>query len=104
MDGAKPPVQVAVDFIAHTKWHLLLHAKNQAICHKAFLVLEQIQMFEPWSRPRRPHHVSFHLRILSSCPEGDSLILVSRRSPGRPESRNRRSVDWVKPKRTGSSG
>src|SRR5438067_13378820 len=69
MDGAKPPLQVAVDFIAHTKWHLLLHPKNQAICHKTFLLLEHIQMFEPCSRPRRPHHMAFHLQILSSCPD-----------------------------------
>src|SRR5579884_2355665 len=69
MDGANPPVQVAVNFVAHTKWHLLLHTKNQAICHNAFSLLDQIQMFEPWSHPGRPHHVSFHLRILSSCPD-----------------------------------
>jgi hypothetical protein len=63
MDGAKPPLRVAMDFIAHTKWHLFLHTKNPAIRHNAFLLLDQIQMFEPWSCPRRPHHVSFHLQI-----------------------------------------
>jgi len=45
MDGAQPPVQVAVDFIVDAEWRLLLYTKNHAICHNTFLLLEQMQMF-----------------------------------------------------------
>src|SRR5437016_431300 len=50
----------------------------------------------------RPQHVCWDLHHLIAVLVGDSLIFFSRRSPGRPGSRNRRWVDWGKPRRTES--
>jgi hypothetical protein len=51
---------------------------------------------QPRSRPASAWH--------HDTPSHRGMTFLSRRSPGRPGSRNRRSVDWGKPRRTGSSG
>src|SRR5260370_24514104 len=71
----------AMNFIAHAKRLLLLHSKNQATCHNALLLLQQREMFQPWSRPGEPHHVLFHVPVLSSCKRvPPSILLAGRRS------------------------